>query len=108
MNTTNSRVYRSSVVVYLIEYVTYLVQVLLGLRFVLKLFGARTAAPFVRWIYEMSDGLIAPFRGMFPSPEIARPFVIEFSTLFALIIYSVVGYLILELIGRLEATVRKH
>ena len=85
----------------LINLVTSLIEGLLGLRIILKLFGASTAAPFVRWVYETTQSLLAPFIGMFPSPKLPEGFVIEFSVLFALMVYAFIGYLATELLETL-------
>jgi YggT family protein len=68
------------------------VGVLLGLRFILKLFSADATNDFVNWIYETSGEILGPFRGIFPSPNLDG-FVIEFSTIFALVIYAILGML---------------
>lgn len=78
------------------------VSLFLALRIILKLFGANTAAPFVNWVYETSEPLISPFRGMFPHPVLTGGFVIEFSTLFALLVYVLIGYAIGELLDFLS------
>jgi uncharacterized protein YggT (Ycf19 family) len=77
------------------------VETFLILRLLLKLFGASISAPFVQWIYETTDPLLWPFHGIFPSPSLARGFLIEFSTLFAIIIYLLVAYLITEILDSL-------
>lgn len=69
----------------------------IGLRILLKLMGASTTAPFVRWIYETSKPLLYPFEGMFPSSSVGGiPFTIEFSALFALFVYVFIGYVFQE------------
>ncbi len=70
----------------------------LGVRFFLKILGASQQAPFVRWIYGISDSLLEPFIGMFPSPAIGPHFIIELNTLFAMLVYVVVGYFTVKLI----------
>lgn len=84
-------------VLFLISTVFNIATGILGLRFLLKLFGANPAAMFTRWIYETSQPLLHPFAGMFPVAVDGR-FVFDFSTLFAIAIYSLVGYLITELV----------
>lgn len=74
----------------------------IALRILLKLMGASVAAPFVRWVYDMSQPLISPFIGMFPSPTLSGPFTIEFSAIFALFVYMFIGYLIQEAIWYLN------
>lgn len=71
----------------------------IGLRVLLKLMGASTNAPFVRWVYETSSPLVAPFQGMFPSPTFTGPFTIEFSAIFAVFAYMFLGYILQEAIG---------
>jgi uncharacterized protein YggT (Ycf19 family) len=84
-----------------IHVVTTVVEGFLSLRIILKLFGASTSAPFVRWIYETSEPLLTPFIGMFPSPKLTGGFVIEFSALFALTFYAFISYLAIEILDTL-------
>lgn len=51
----------------LLNFFTVVVESILGLRFLLKLFGANAGNGFVSWVYEMSDVLLDPFRGIFPA-----------------------------------------
>lgn len=91
----------SAFVVNLVSFITNLIETLLGLRIFLRLFNASANAPFVRWIYETTDPLLSPFTGMFPSPKLTGGLLIEFSTLFAMIFYTVIGYLIVEAVEML-------
>ena len=68
------------------------VGIMLGLRFVLRLFSANASNDFVHWVYETSGEILGPFRGIFPTPNLDG-FVIEFSTIFALVVYSLIGML---------------
>lgn len=86
----------NSVIVGLVNIILGVVEVVVGLRILLKLFAANTSAPFVMWIYETSESLIYPFKGMFPSPAVEGGIVIEFSALFALVCYALIGFLIIE------------
>lgn len=67
---------------------------LLGLRFIMKLFGANPSAPFADWIYGTTDSLLSPFRGIFTTPRLEGGIILELSTIFAIIIYLMVGYLL--------------
>lgn len=87
---------------YLINLVVGVVEAILGFRFILKLFGANSGAPFVRWIYDMSRPLLQPFAGMFPSPVTDGRYVLEFTTLFAILVYALVAYLLTELLRSLH------
>lgn len=91
-------VLRNAFLISLIDFLFGMVELLLFLRIILRLFGANPETPFVNWIYETSGPLIAPFKGIFPNPVLQGGFVLEFSTVFGLLIYALVAYLISELI----------
>jgi hypothetical protein len=73
-----------------------LVDVLLGLRFVLKLFGANPI-PFVRFIYDVSWPFIVPFHGIFNTDQVGRT-VLEPECLVAIAIYTLLAWGIVSLI----------
>ena len=83
------------------------VELLLSLRIILKLFGANSAAPFVTWIYATTNSLLTPFVGIFPNPSLRDGFVLEMSSLFALLVYGFLAYLIDELINYIEIKATK-
>ena len=93
---------RGNFLVSITNFIFGLIELLLGLRVMLKLFGANTASDFVQWVYETSQPLLEPFEGMFPSPEFGRNLELEISALFALVAYALVAYLITELVATLE------
>jgi hypothetical protein len=72
------------------------IEVLLVFRFVLRLLSANPNTPFVAWIYETSVQFIRPFTAIFPNPSIRGGFAIEFTTLFAIFAYAVIGYILQE------------
>ncbi len=78
------------------------IEFVVGLRVILKLFGANPLVPFSQWVYETSAPLIAPFQGIFPAPKLSGGFVIEFSSLFALLVYAFVSYAVVEFVGYLS------
>jgi uncharacterized protein YggT (Ycf19 family) len=69
-----------------IWYILGVIQVLLGLRFLMRLLAANPANPFVSFIYTLSGIFVAPFQTIFPTPG-GGGSVLEISTLFAMIIY---------------------
>jgi uncharacterized protein YggT (Ycf19 family) len=75
-------------------------ELVLGFRIILKLFGANESAPFVNWVYQTSEPLLYPFKGIFPSPKLDGSFVLEFSALFALLVYSLIAFAITQLIEK--------
>ncbi len=74
------------------------VEILLLFRFVLKFLGANSASPFVEFIYENTQPLLAPFLFAFPTPSVSGRFVIEFTTLFAMFVYGFMSYVIEEVL----------
>lgn len=82
----------------LLNFFTVVVESILGLRFLLKLFGANAGNGFVSWVYEMSDVLLDPFRGIFPAKVFENQYVFEFSTLFAMLMYAIGALLLMWLI----------
>lgn len=83
-----------------INFLFGLIEGLLGLRVILKLFGANATAPFVNWVYSVTAPLLGPFKGAFPAPALEGGFVIEFTALFAMLVYALVAYLLLELVAQ--------
>ncbi|WP_017187312.1 YggT family protein [Alkalibacillus haloalkaliphilus] len=83
---------------HLINIVIGIVQLILGFRIILKLFGAAETAPFVEWVYNTSNPLLHPFEGIFPSTVLDGTFVIEFSAIFAFLIYTLIGYFLTSLV----------
>lgn len=77
----------------------------LGLRFVLRLFGASDSAGFVAWVYEMSGVLLEPFRGVFPTQTFENQFVFDFTALFAMIVYALLGMLLASAVQALTPAV---
>jgi hypothetical protein len=69
---------------------------LIAIRFVLKLFGANPA-PFVRFMYDVTWPLVAPFHGIFNSDQVGRS-VLEPESLVAIAIYTLIGWGIVSLI----------
>ncbi len=84
-----------------VDFVITLVTALLGLRVLLRLFGADSASGFARAIYAVSAPFVAPFAGIFPSLTLENGFVLEFATLFALVVYAMIAHLVLTLIRAL-------
>jgi hypothetical protein len=72
------------------------VDTLIAVRFVLKMFGANLA-PFVRFMYDLTWPLVAPFHGIFNTDQVGRS-VFEWESLVALAIYALIGWGIVSLI----------
>lgn len=81
----------------IIWYILGVIEILLAFRFVFKLLGANSGSPFVQGIYNASNGLIRPFRGIFPTPVVEGS-VFEWTTLVAIAVYAVIAYGIVYLL----------
>lgn len=78
-----------------IWYLVGLVDLLLALRLVFKLFGARSVG-FADFLYNITGWLAAPFRGIFPNPQIEGSYF-DSASLVAIIVYALLGWLISRL-----------
>ncbi|NTU82764.1 MAG: YggT family protein [Chloroflexales bacterium] len=88
-----------------IAFVIGTIVVLLGIRFVLLLLGANQVSPFVQLIYGLTQPLTAPFQGMFGEPTLGAS-VIEWTSLVAIICYSLLGYGLHRLVDMIYKPVR--
>lgn len=88
----------------LINLFTAVVEGFLALRFIFRLFGANPDSGFVSWVYDMSDVLLEPFRGIFPTRVFENEYVLEFSTLFAMLMYAVLALLLVALVNLVAPT----
>jgi uncharacterized protein YggT (Ycf19 family) len=84
----------------IVQTVFAIAELILGFRIILKMFGANPNAPFVHWVYATSEPLLYPFKDIFPSPKLSGLFVLEFSALFAILVYSLVAYVLIQSISR--------
>jgi uncharacterized protein YggT (Ycf19 family) len=80
-----------------IWWVVGLIDTLIAIRFILKLFGASTGSAFVQFMYTITDGLVAPFHGIFNTAASGRS-VLEPESLVAMAIYTLLGWGIISLI----------
>ena len=78
-------------------------EILLGLRFFLRLTGANTENQFAQFIYNLSDPFVAPFATLFISPTRADgPFIFDVNTLTAMVIYGLLGLLAVAFVNYLQ------
>ncbi len=76
-----------------IRFIFRLIEVLLVIRFFLKLVGANPSSPFGIFLYGLTDPLVAPFSALLDNPNVGKS-IIEFTTLLALIIYPIFGWVL--------------
>ena len=70
---------------------------LLALRVLLKLIAANPNSPIAAFIYAITGVFLIPFKGLVATPA-AGGFVLELSTLFAMLIYGLLGWALERLI----------
>ena len=82
---------------------TSLLEALLGLRFLLRLFGANPDNAFAQFIYQLSEPFIAPFSTLFISPatnsgaSIGKN-IFDVNIIISMIAYALLGWLTIRLI----------
>lgn len=100
MNTLNESGTREKRIFHITQFVWYflsIVEILLVLRFVLKLLQANTNATFTTLIYQLSNVFTQPFRYVFPTPVVEGS-IFEWSTLLAMFVYWLLTLGIVQLI----------
>lgn len=97
--------YSRRIVVRVLDVVLGIVELSLAVRVFLKMLGANPGSGFVAWLYGITDQLLAPFAGMFPEVSLAGQYVVEFSTLFAMLVYAFLGWLLIRLVWFLADSV---
>ena len=68
-----------------------IVEALLVIRFVLKLLGANAEAGFASLIYRITAPLVAPFVGLFGTPQL-NGMVLELESIVAIVVYGLVAW----------------
>jgi uncharacterized protein YggT (Ycf19 family) len=83
---------------YLVYAYVVVTEIILGLGFILLLFGANPNPSFVDWVYRSMGRAMEPFRGIFPPIDLGSAAnnevssVFDTSVLFAMIIYAIVAF----------------
>jgi YggT family protein len=76
-----------------------LLEILLGLRFLLRLFAANPQNEFARLINNLSAPLIAPFSTLFISPTFnGTSYIFDVNIVIAIVAYALLSYLALSLV----------
>ena len=99
-STSRTAYYRSgnypSRAVMAVWWIVGFIDVLIAIRFLLKLLGANPA-PFVRFIYDITWPLVSWFHGIFNTDQVGRA-VLEPESLVAIAVYSLIGWGIVSFI----------
>src|SRR5438309_11325126 len=99
-STSRTAVYReggyNSRAIQAVWWIVGFIDTLIAIRFLLKVFGANPA-PFVRFMYDLTWPLVAPFHGIFNTDQVGRS-VFEPESIVAIIIYLLIGWGVVSLI----------
>lgn len=81
----------------IVYYIFGVIEVLLAIRFVFGMFGANMAAPFVRFIYNLTDVFMVPFNAIFATQQLEGA-TFEWSVLVAIVVYALIAWGLVALI----------
>jgi uncharacterized protein YggT (Ycf19 family) len=82
-----------------ISFLVGLLEILLALRFVLRVSGANSQNAFAGFIYNISDPFIAPFSTLFVSPVTGKGAnIFDLNVLVAIVVYALLGWLAITLV----------
>lgn len=97
---------KSSVYARIINTIAFLIaalEILLLLRFILRLFGANTGNTFASFILNLSEPFIAPFSTLFISPVAGEGAnIFDVNILIAMIVYALAGWLVIAFVNYLR------
>lgn len=86
-----------------ISFLVGLLEILLVLRFVLRVAGANTQNTFAQFIYNISDPFVAPFSTLFISPTTRDAgSIFDLNVLVAIVIYALLGWIAISLVRYLQ------
>ena len=80
-----------------VGFIVGVIDVLIAIRFFMKLLGASAESSFVNFIYGVTSPLVAPFHGIFPNSGSSAN-IFESGSLVALVVYALIGWGIVALI----------
>jgi hypothetical protein len=86
--------YRVSKIFWLL---TGLLEVIIGLRVLLKFIAANPAAPFAAFIYSVSDLFLWPFAGLTATPS-AGGIVLDIPAIIAMLVYALLAWGIYQIV----------
>lgn len=86
-----------------ISFFVGLLEILLALRFVLRVSGANNKNTFAQFIYDISDPFIAPFSTLFVSPVTGGGAnIFDLNVVVAIVVYALLGWLAIAFVQYLR------
>ncbi|HZC04933.1 MAG TPA: YggT family protein [Ktedonobacterales bacterium] len=80
---------------------------LIVIRIILKALAANPGAGFTSFLYSVTNPLVAPFQGIFATPQTSAGSVFELSSVIAIIVYALIAWALvrlIEIMGRRRTT----
>lgn len=90
----------------LLWFIVSVIEILIAFRFILLAIGANAGSAFVDFIYSITAVLVAPFQFITPNDEYTGG-VVEIASIFALFVYPIVVWGIIQLIWIVFADSRR-
>jgi YggT family protein len=86
-----------AIIISIVYFIFGFIEVVLGLRFVLRLLGANPDAGFVQLVYSIAAPFMAPFEAVFATPQVEGT-VFDWSVLLAIAVYALIAWGIASLV----------
>jgi YggT family protein len=86
-----------AIIISIVYFIFGFIEVILGLRFVLRLLGANPDAGFVQLVYSIAAPFMAPFEAVFATPQVEGA-VFDWSVLLAIAVYALIAWGIASLV----------
>ncbi len=104
--TESKPLYRGTQIIW---YIASIIEIILFFRFILRLIGASTAAPFTNFIYGLASPFVGPFMRVVPSPTVGGG-VFDWNTLIAMLVYWILATIVVRLLvmGKPVTTLEAH
>ena len=83
----------------IVSWLLGILEALLAFRLVFKFLGSDPGGAFVSFIYTYSEPCVAPFSGIVKTTVTQG---LEITTIIAMVVYAIIGYGIMRLIGIVE------
>ncbi len=89
-----------------------IVQIVLFLGFLLRLFGANPSSSFVQWAYRNLENAMEPFRGIFAPVELGTagndvPATLDTSIIFAMVVYGILALVVSAAVNWLSGRIHR-
>ena len=90
----------------LVYILTVAAESLLVFRLIFTFFGAAATTSVVEWLYKVTDPAVQPFQSIFHVTHVGN-YLIDWSTVIALIAIGIISFLLTELINMLTVRARR-